>query len=397
MLDMRTLVSLNIAYSLTFGMAILFFGRNRKYTSGMLYLGLGVITTGIGFLLIGFRDYLTMFTTVIIANMLILVGIMAILSGITVFTKRKVRWFIQHVTLFILALSGFLFYIYATESVNARIMITSLIHILYFAEIILMLFKRTDEEVRHVIFAIATFFFVALIIMALRIGSLYYQAPIGSFMHAGLIHSVSVIIYQLMPFVLLAGTFWISNIRMENELENQAMTDSLTGLYNRHAFYDLAVKEIHRANRHHIRIGLIIGDIDHFKKVNDNYGHLAGDAVLKNIACQLVHSVRYEDVVCRYGGEEFMLLVPQVGKDELMAICEKLRLNIEGLQTSYDGDHIACTMSFGATIITDQCHNLNDAIATADIALYEAKDHGRNKTWYCENYCHEGAEDGILR
>jgi len=160
----------------------------------------------------------------------------------------------------------------------------------------------------------------------------------------------------------------------------QATHDSLTGLWNRRAILEALEKELARARRENRPLGIIVADVDHFKQVNDRYGHVAGDAVLREIAARIRGSLRTYDSAGRYGGEEFVVALP--GCDEINAVqsAERLRVAIAAQPIQVEGASISCTMSFGVTCVPGPSDaDLDTAIRSADEALYLAKDRGRNR------------------
>ncbi|MCX7206686.1 MAG: diguanylate cyclase [Proteobacteria bacterium] len=173
---------------------------------------------------------------------------------------------------------------------------------------------------------------------------------------------------------LIVGERTRELVEKNKELEQLAVTDRLTGLYNRLFLDQVLEREFSTIGRHGTTFSLILLDIDHFKQVNDTYGHHAGDEVLKSISKILKESVRESDVVGRWGGEEFLVLCPNTSRTDALKIAKKLRLAIE----QYDFASIGCrTASFGVA-----SYQQGDTIATvearADKALYLAKDKGRN-------------------
>lgn len=171
--------------------------------------------------------------------------------------------------------------------------------------------------------------------------------------------------------------------RLENQLKDvelMAITDLDTGLFNRRHFNELLEKEFSRAKRFNEPISCLLLDIDHFKDVNDSYGHQAGDSVLSEIAAQLKHAVRTIEVVARYGGEEFVLLLPKTKAKEAVKPAARILENIskhrfKGLPT----DRIL-TVSIGIAGLPDPMINRKeDLIRCADFALYKAKRAGRNQ------------------
>ncbi|HRF58351.1 MAG TPA: diguanylate cyclase [Fimbriimonadaceae bacterium] len=162
-----------------------------------------------------------------------------------------------------------------------------------------------------------------------------------------------------------------------HRLEELAATDALTGLRNRRAYEDVLHAQYSFAIRQEQDLSLILLDVDHFKSYNDNFGHPAGDVVLRDVAQTLVSNVRAEDLVARYGGEEFVVVLPITDRTSALVIAEKLRAAIE--QRAWP--HRPITISLGvATLTSDQ--STADLVDAADNALYAAKQAGRNRVWY---------------
>lgn len=163
------------------------------------------------------------------------------------------------------------------------------------------------------------------------------------------------------------------------QLQEQATTDQLTGLLNRRAMHHLLQQEHARAQRYGTTYSLILGDLDRFKRVNDRYGHNIGDIVLEETARRLGRHIRAEDALCRWGGEEFLILLPQTNLDGAMHVAEKARLSLADVPMDTGEHSIPQTISLGMT----SCSGVGDiesAIKRADDALYLAKANGRNRT-----------------
>lgn len=171
-------------------------------------------------------------------------------------------------------------------------------------------------------------------------------------------------------------------IKLEQDILKIARTDYLTEVLNRMAFMERMAGEIKRAEREQKPLGIVIADIDHFKKVNDEYGHQAGDAVLKNFAFCLKKMCREYDFLGRYGGEEFIICVPDCDVEKTFKVAERMRKVVE-LNPSYIEDiksDIYITASFGvASLEPGDKKTIDDLIKEADEALYEAKRTGRNR------------------
>lgn len=162
------------------------------------------------------------------------------------------------------------------------------------------------------------------------------------------------------------------------KIEHLALTDTLTGIPNRRNISNTMSKEASRCRRNGSTFALVMCDIDFFKKVNDTYGHDTGDYVLKTVAGIIQSNLRQQDIVSRWGGEEFLIVLPETGINDGMKVSEKLRKNIEETKMEFGGHSFGITMTFGVTIYENEV-GLEKSIKKADDALYEGKQTGRNK------------------
>jgi len=168
-------------------------------------------------------------------------------------------------------------------------------------------------------------------------------------------------------------------IRAREDLRFQATHDALTGIWNRRAVFDLLQRELERATRSLSATGLLMLDLDHFKEVNDTYGHLAGDAVLREAAARVIQVVRSYDLVGRHGGEEFLVVLPGCDSNRVLQSAERVRAIIEATPIIVDRFAIRVTVSVGATSATSGTSQ-KELLGIADAALYQAKKAGRNRT-----------------
>ncbi len=175
--------------------------------------------------------------------------------------------------------------------------------------------------------------------------------------------------------------------RINEELKLVSLTDALTGVYNRRHFEAVIENEVAMSLRHHDISSLILLDIDHFKKINDNYGHNAGDIVLKEVAQLLNSQLRKTDVLCRTGGEEFVVICKRVNKEESIKIADNLRRIIEQRRFVFNNVTFHTTMSAGICTMpnTHNARTSEEIYHCADIALYLSKKNGRNKTTHFED------------
>ncbi len=165
----------------------------------------------------------------------------------------------------------------------------------------------------------------------------------------------------------------------QEQLFNSANKDGLTGLFNKKYFEEHLATEFAFARRHDTPLSLIMFDIDHFKKVNDTYGHLAGDEILRSLAHLISAMVRTEDLLARYGGEEFVVLL-RGDQASAYAMAERLRKAVEKHAFSFYGESIPVTISLGVHTLSENSGSPLDLVMKADEYLYRAKNAGRNST-----------------
>jgi len=195
------------------------------------------------------------------------------------------------------------------------------------------------------------------------------------------------LLVTLAYFGYKAIVFWstrLQKLNAELEVRNQtleklAMTDSLSGVYNRRKVLELVQSEFVRSQRMSKSMSILMVDADFFKRINDDYGHLAGDDVIRSLANRLSHCLREYDVLGRYGGEEFIVMLPETPIAQARAVGERFRQAIVDSPLSTSSGEIAVTISVGLASIHRSDKHYTDIVERADRALYKAKDAGRNR------------------
>ncbi len=176
------------------------------------------------------------------------------------------------------------------------------------------------------------------------------------------------------------------NLQIRERLRQQATRDPLTGLFNRRYLDETLKRELQRATRQNHSVGIVMLDIDHFKQFNDTYGHDGGDTLLRAVGSLLQSQVRFEDIACRYGGEEFTLVMPGASREDTCNRAEQLRLAMMALQVQHNGQPLrAVTSSLGVAVFPADGHSDDTIMKAADNALYRAKTEGRNRVVVAEH------------
>lgn len=173
----------------------------------------------------------------------------------------------------------------------------------------------------------------------------------------------------------------LETLKLQNQLKEMVFVDTLTGLKNRRYFNERVQSAKNSQYRLQTPLSLIMIDLDHFKQINDEFGHEAGDIVLAKFAKNCQKQLRLEDVLCRYGGEEFIIILPYTAEQQAIQLAERLRLSIENMTIQHEQKIIKLTASFGVAEMGLE-HTIEETIKRADVAVYKAKDNGRNCVVY---------------
>jgi diguanylate cyclase (GGDEF)-like protein len=199
----------------------------------------------------------------------------------------------------------------------------------------------------------------------------------------GILVTITCTLSFLLLLVALPPVILLQRSLMHQQLQAAARTDPKTGLLNATAWQREADAQVARALQTETPLALLLVDVDHFKQVNDGHGHLIGDEVLRGLADELRHQVRESDVVGRFGGEEFTVLLPGTGVTGACRIAERLRHSASVLKISAGDVEIGVTVSIGVAVLGRHGRDLFELLAAADLALYRAKDAGRNRIRLC--------------
>ncbi|MDE3224558.1 MAG: sensor domain-containing diguanylate cyclase, partial [Nitrospirota bacterium] len=185
---------------------------------------------------------------------------------------------------------------------------------------------------------------------------------------------------ELVKAVTTSLALALRNAEAHQLVQSQALTDGLTNLLNRRAFSNILAREFREAERYHTPLCLIMMDVDHFKSVNDRFGHPVGDRLLREVAGLIGQAIRTVDIATRYGGEEFAIILPRTDAAQAQVLANRIRELLAQQVFLVEGAHLSLTVSMGIAQTPDpQIAAVDDLVAVADDALYRAKTYGRNR------------------
>ncbi|WP_391856878.1 GGDEF domain-containing protein [Vibrio cidicii] len=344
---------------------------------GLQTLVFAIFLIAFGFLALSFGNSTTFWLSKILANSAIGLGYALIVTGLSQFRQAS-----SNNTA--IALAGFpvlvLYLIFYSEfqmSTNARIIVLSMYISLCCALSAYVVARGEAKDHPIAVRLLSAAFSLMSLWMLFRAGFTYHSAEIADFMLASDVHQISFLL-SIALILALGFTFPLMvNARLVINIYNTSLLDPLTNLYNRRAMEDMVPRELSRVERTHSELSIILLDIDHFKQVNDQYGHQVGDVTLSGIGQLLNTHLRGQDLSFRIGGEEFLILLPDTNLDNALVVAEKLRqIMSETLFSAKQQE--PCTASFGVAQLL-QHDEWDSLLNRADAALYLAKRKGRNR------------------
>lgn len=378
LIDPRTF--LLVANLLGMFCALVLWVQARSFPDDIEGLGdwaLAVVLIGSASGLASLRGILPDVLAIVAASGALLLGQFLLIVGLQRFSGQQPKWrpaldVIGAVVIMTIWLT------YGSHNYQGRIFVMALAHIGLFSAgaVLAWRAKPTGFGSRF----LCVFFLLGVAVAVWRLTTLTIAVDQSDevFDH-NLIQQVYLGMFSLGVLGLSVGFILLTNERLRSELEFMATRDPMTGAFNRRAFFARAEVEWARSLRAHRPLAALTSDIDFFKKVNDKYGHHVGDLVIKDFTVRAAQMLRLPDVLARFGGEEFVILLPDTGIDEARNVAERIRREIE---TQRSKDLPAYTVSIGLSVAqgdSGQAADIEALIAEADAALYRAKQGGRNR------------------
>lgn len=376
-IDIRTLAAVCFLHTCLLGGCLYMVGAKRWSYPGLQLFAGSLFAIGLGLFCITEQDILPSFVAIIVSNLLVF-------SGFTLmnYSLRKLNGLSLHnirlvVVVHLLYFSLLVFTTYVHPSITLRIILINSFLPLQYIFCAYHFFHRKSDHHTALELLISLLFISAATLFVVRGLLAFSQAEFTSFLNNAA--GYDRFTFLCINFLMLIGTFgflWIIRNKYEQTFYAEERFDKLTKTYNRKTMHDLANLEMKRAQRHNVALSLILADIDHFSGINNSFGPLVGDQVLKDLGSLLMSHVRQHDLIFRYGGEEFLALLPETALSEALMVAEKLRKTVaETPLGSKNRHHI--TASFG--IIQMRSGETWDVLMhRVEIALYQAKSMGRD-------------------
>lgn len=383
--DMRTIYFISMLVNLVLATSMLVCWRTQKTYAGFSYM---VLSTGMiagAFLLFAVRGWIPDYISILGANLLVGLASTFRLEGFRRFVgNEKFRRGNLILVAAMLIAAGYFSFVENSELIRAIVM--SAVVIYFIVNIIYTLATSTNQAEKPLIWIIVAMHAGYVLAMAGRAVAWLVIWP-DMHLFAATTINVGFFIYDLINnialtiiFIMMNGQRLTSRLTVAQQaLELLATRDSLTELYNHRTLRELGQAELLRSRRMNHPMTLLMFDIDHFKSVNDTYGHAAGDKVLKVLGEQALQTCRDMDVVARMGGDEFVILLPEAAEDKAIIVAERLRQIVAQNCCDWESGHIKVTLSIGLAALTPDDQEFESLLRRADDALYEAKRSGRDR------------------
>lgn len=372
-----TLLLVNILVTAVLGIGMGIVAR-RTRRDGMVWWAWGMAAQSLTYLLFALRGQISDWLSVVLANTLLVATFALFAEGLCEFQQRPARrWLIWSPVLAMLVLVALLM-----NHQQIRPQITTLL--LSFQSLVLLqliLGRRHATPGGGQYFVVAGLVMIILALSLRFVASLSGQVDLNQVTASSPAHAFSILMSTLIIVLIAMGLVLMTKERADVRNHTLAMQDELTGLNNRRAIQQVLTRQIALARRSHRPLALLLIDIDHFKQINDTHGHLSGDKALRDVALCLRERLRAQDLVGRWGGEEFIAILPDTDVSGALALAEALRVaTAQASFSSIDGQPIPMTISIGLHVLDLSSGNQrDDMIGAADRALYLAKHNGRNR------------------
>lgn len=375
-LDIRTLVLIYVGINIGQAVVLVYLWSVQRNYPPAKDWAIGSLMFAIGLFLFSLRNHASATLTEIVSNLFLLPGLMLFNFGIVKATDRKPP---LNFGLALCAVANGILAWFTLMAPNypASVLTQNLVFItldLYTAYACL---KARTAKGNYTFRIIGILFIVLVIANAWRVAGGVFDL---TFSFSPTLPRLFWIATSLISFPMITVLLTLhTSQRLQEEIHAQARHDTLTQAYNRRAFIEFSDMEWSRSVRHGYPLSILTVDIDHFKHFNDQHGHQTGDVALVQVSTSAQAALRLNDIWCRYGGEEFIALLPNTTMDQAMTVAERLRLSVESTKISSPHGSLSVSVSIGVAERSPNHSSLSEVLAISDAALYKAKATGRNR------------------
>lgn len=377
LLHTPTLLLVSLMVTITLGVSMGLVAR-RDRRDGMVWWARGMAPLAAGLLLFSLRGQIGDWWSVVLANTCVIAVLAFFTEGLCEFQQRPVR----RPLVWGPVLATPLFIAVFMDNQAVRPWVGNIVLAFQAALMLRLVMSRRQETAGRGQYFVAAGLALVLFALLLRLGAgILGMADLSQITSNQATHALSMLAFTLTIILTTMGLVMMTKEHADGLNRTLALQDELTGLHNRRAIHKLLEQQMAVARRSARPLALLIVDIDHFKRINDDYGHLSGDQALRAMAAGLQRRLRTQDIAGRWGGEEFIVLLPGTDAAGARLLAEALRRSAEQAElVALDGRPIRFTISIGLhALVPDSNNARDDMIAAADRALYLAKQNGRNR------------------
>lgn len=375
-LDMRTVSVLVAFYAFTFGLGLLFFHYEQRRYRGVRFVALSHLCMSIGVGLMALREFVPAWLSIITGNMVLCAGVTLALFGFAQYRESSQKLFKVSLCGLPLLLLVMIYFCYVYASVNARVIAVSLQLGMtqMFTAMVIYQGRASDTKLPKNTLILA--YALVSLIMFLRALFVMFEGEITQYMQTGWLYQSPYFATMFLIMVMSFNLVWMVNGRLTRSVEALSIRDNLTSLYNRRGMDRIASPLAISTSEQQQPLVAIMCDIDRFKSINDRFGHIVGDDVIISVSEQIRRQLRTHDVAIRYGGEEFLIILPNTQIDDAAIVAERIRLAVYNMPP-LGVDMPLISVSLG--VAKQQGKDLDSLIKACDFAMYQAKRQGRNR------------------
>jgi diguanylate cyclase (GGDEF)-like protein len=343
---------------------------------GLWWLVAALSSALIGLLLFACKPHIPAFFGIVLPNLAILISFSLLHQSIARILNSAQRFIPLSVVLVVVQFSAFLHFTYASPDVRARILVRTSAILIQVVASVVVLFRHEYPALHSPVRALGAVLVSFSILQIGRMVATIIWKPIPDPLHLDQVQAF----FSLFNYILGLGSgfavIWLALCAQRNDLQIMATTDELSGLLNRRAFLEALERELRPYDRRHELVALLLIDLDHFKTINDQYGHQMGDEVIRRVSQLLCINTREIDSVARYGGEEFAMILKGMTLDQAESIAERLRTQIEAMAGLPEPIRVTASIGIAMKSPGDTVGSL---LKRSDEALYLSKRSGRNR------------------